>query len=475
MLTFDGSMPPVEGASNFLWTVLSGVWIAGLPRVDPIGPARILGALLLLWTVWRAAHLAGAVSERQGGDGPSAAAVTGLLLGASGSMAFHALGGLETALWGALFMEACAAMDRLLREGRGAVLLGVLLALLGATRPEGVLVAGLVCGALLLRTETRAAGIRAAAPVALGIGALEIFRLLTYGSLVPNTFFAKPPNPVEGVQYVGRALLYGCGGIGVLLAAFSPRRGALALLGVIAAALTAGTLWSGGDWMSGARRLTLPLLWLAVIAGVGVGTARSGRRVLALLGVAAWLCGNIAGAVTGWDSMQQAPRRAALVARAAMATPAITTVALADVGVFGWEFDRAVLDLVGLTDSHIAALRGTHGAKDWDEQYFRARSPELVLVRSETPVQDPLMTQPEVGTTERPVLFSILDGGGYRYHSTVDLDRDVGRYLLIFSRDDVTLPVDVWGPRAAKDLRQLLVELQLRTERGQVPDPARPR
>lgn len=461
-LTFDGSMPPVEGVTNLLWTLLSATWVAALPTVNPIGPARLLGSLLLLWTVWRAARFAAHLANDAGGDPTIAAAVTGLLIGVSGSLAFHALSGLETALWGALFLGVCVSLDSVLRRGEGGTLLGLLLMLLGATRPEGVLVAILVTGGLLARPGTRAIGLRTLAPVVLGLGAMEAFRIATYGSLVPNTFHAKPPDPAEGAVYVLKGVLYGTGGAGVLLALRAPMRGVLGPMGLCVGALAAGALWSGGDWMPGMRRLTLPLLWVGVAAGVAVSRARGRERFLSSLAISAWLAGNVAGGLTGWDSMRQAPTKAAIVARAAAATPAISTVALADVGVFGWEFDRSILDLIGLTDAHIATLPGAHGAKEWDESYFRARSPELVLVRSETPVQDPLLQQPTVGTSERPVLFSMLDGGGYRYHATVDLDRDLGRYLLIFARTDVNLPSEYWGEPARRSLKELLIELSQR-------------
>ncbi len=451
----------MEGVTNFLWTVLSVSWIAALPGVDPIGPARVFGGLLFLWTVWRAAQLAGSIAGAEGGDSVLATAVTGLLLGCSGSLAFHAVSGLETALWGALFVGISASAERAVRTVSGGWGLGVLLTLLGMCRPEGVLVAGLGIGGLFLKAGTRRVATRAAVPFVLGLGCLELHRWTTYGSLVPNTFSAKPPDPAAGIEYFGAALLYGCGGFGLLAIARLPRSGALRGLGMVMLALVVGAVWSGGDWMPGARRLTLPLLWLAVSAGVAIALRPRGRSVGACA-VAAWLAGNLGGAVTGWDSMKQAPHRASIVARAASDTHAIQTVALADVGVFGWEFDRSVLDLVGLTDAHIAALPGEHGAKEWDEAYFRSRSPELVLIRSETPVIDPLPAQPQVGATERPVLFSILDSGGYRYHATVDLDRELGRYLLIFRRNDVVLSAELWGKEAEKDLRQLLVELQAR-------------
>jgi arabinofuranosyltransferase len=461
VLTFDGSMPPVEGTTNLLWTLLSAAWIAPLPAIDPIVPARLLGAVLLLWTTWRCALLAGRLALRRGSEPEVAVAVTGLLVGGSGTLAFHALSGLETALWAALFVGAWELLDRAVTEGHGGPGLGLVLALLGMTRPEGVLLAGLIVGGLVLRPSTRRIGLAALVPVVLVFAAMEGFRLWTYGALVPNTFHAKPPDPAAGLRYLGSAVLFGTGGLAILPALGVSRRGTLAGVGVCVAILALGTVWSGGDWMAGARRLTLPLLWLCVATGVAAAQQPARRSWIGVV-LAAWVVGNVVGAWIGWDHMRQAPMRATLVARAAARTPSIETVALADVGVFGWEFDRSVLDLIGLTDAHIASLPGAHGAKEWDEAYFRARSPELVLVRSESPVQDPLDAQPQVGTSERAVLLSILDRGGYRYHATFDLDREIGRYLLVFRRDDIALPDELWGPPPAKDLRQLLIELQAR-------------
>ena len=43
VLTHAPERAPVEGATNLTWTLLSTSWIAALPGVDPIRPARLVG------------------------------------------------------------------------------------------------------------------------------------------------------------------------------------------------------------------------------------------------------------------------------------------------------------------------------------------------------------------------------------------------------------------------------------------------
>ena len=50
-LTFNAGEAPVEGMTNLLWTLLSGLWIGMAPNLDPIIGARLVGGLCLLVTV----------------------------------------------------------------------------------------------------------------------------------------------------------------------------------------------------------------------------------------------------------------------------------------------------------------------------------------------------------------------------------------------------------------------------------------
>lgn len=447
VLGYSPAGPPVEGMTNLLWTLLSAVWVAVLPEVDPIGPARLLGGLLHVLTVVGAVGL---VARHAPARGREAAALSAVLLGASGNLAYYAVSGLETPLWLALALLSL----HLLAEARllGA---GLVLALLGATRPEGVLVGGILVGAVLLARG------RGAAPLALpwtaGLGALEAFRLAYYGALVPNTFHAKSPEPFDGLAYLGDYLLWGLGGLGLLALLPALRRREARILGLLALVLALGAAWSGGDWMPGHRRLSLVHLLVVGLVGLAWGSAAAGReRVLVLVGAAALLVGQVGQALRGEDGGRFDHALHAELGRRAAATPGVTAVALVDIGRFGWAFEGEIVDLVGLTDAHLARLEGGHADKPWDEGWFRAKAPELLLARSESPVSDPLTETLRLGRPEVGMVRSVLEHGGYRLHTV--LAPSEGKWLLVFAAEGLDLPPELWGPAWPKDLRQLLSE-----------------
>ena len=108
-------------------------------------------------------------------------------------MAFGAVAGLETGLWGLLF---CCALDRgwvaaVCERPSSAIACGLALGLLGWTRPEGVLVGGLAIGLFALRRELWPQALRIALVFGGLVAVLCGFRLMVYGALVPNTFHAK--------------------------------------------------------------------------------------------------------------------------------------------------------------------------------------------------------------------------------------------------------------------------------------------
>ncbi|PTL78603.1 hypothetical protein [Vitiosangium sp. GDMCC 1.1324] len=456
-LTFDLTQPPVEGMTNFLWTLLSALWIAPMPEVDPIFAARAVGGLCHLGTVGVAAWLAARLAHSQGGSARTAALVTGVLLAASGSMAFHALSGLETSLYTLLFVLA---MERALaaRSGRGgpALACGVLLGLLGMTRPEGVLTGLLFLGLMALWPETRRGLWRTALPFALLIGGLELYRWRTYGALVPNTYHAKPPDPTDGWNYFQSYALYGLGLVGPVALVPALRRGAFARgMALVALVLAAGTIWSGGDWMPGYRRFTLTMAAVAVLAGAGVALARGAWRIPAVAGAVAVLAGHLGASLMLQDAGLYPTRALASLAFAANATPGVRTVALTDIGRFGYFYSGSILDLAGLTDAHIARQAGSHMRKEWDEAYFLSRRPDLLIVDSTSDLSRPETRELRVHWVETGALQSIQRRGGY--HLVTSLDLQGGKYLLILARDGLELPEDVWGPRTHRTLSEFSI------------------
>ena len=104
----------------------------------------------------------------------------------------------------------CGHVDlRATRNGRtqmGHIGAGLGLGALAATRPEGVLVGSLFCGAGLWYFGRRAwVGIAAFGVL---VASMEWFRWSYYGAWVPNTFHAKPPNPLKGGVMDGTSLLW---------------------------------------------------------------------------------------------------------------------------------------------------------------------------------------------------------------------------------------------------------------------------
>lgn len=451
VLGYSPTGPPVEGMTNLLWTLLSATWIAALPEVDPIFPARLVGGLLHVATV---AGAVGLVARHAPARPREAAAVAAVLLGASGNLAYYAVSGLETPLWLAL-----AVLSLHLLAERRHLLAGLVLGLLGATRPEGVLVGALLVGLAVATRGRPAAGL--AGSWAVAVGALEAFRLAYYGALVPNTFHAKAPVPLDGLAYLGDWLLWGLGGLGLLAILPALRLTAGRGLGLLALVLALGAAWSGGDWMPGHRRLSLAHLLVIGLAGLSWGAVSSPRgRGIVLAGAAAVGLGQVGLALRGADGATFDHALHAELGRRAAATPGVEAVALVDIGRFGWSFEGKIVDLVGLTDAHLARLEGGHADKPWDEAWFRAHAPDLLVARSESPVSDPLPGPLRLGRPEVGMVRSVLEHGGYRLHTV--LAPSEGKWLLVFAAEDLELPESLWGPPWPKDLPQLLAEAAAR-------------
>ncbi len=294
------------------------------------------------------------------------------------------------------------------------------------------------------------------------VAAMEIFRLTYYGSLIPNTFYAKAPVPTEGLGYVSAFFLHGVGVIGPLavLPALRKREGRVLL--VVIVVLAAGVLWSGGDWMPGFRRLSVFYVGLVVLMGLALGNARGREFSLVVAALVAVLFVQGRATWTGEDHANYPHKRMAGLGMAAARSPGVEVVALVDIGRFGWHFPGGVVDLVGLTDRHLSHLPGGHANKPWDEEWFRARSPDVLLARSSTPIEDPLLELPSVGRPEVGMVFSVLNHGGYRMHNVLRLAEN--QWLMVFARDGLTLSEEIWGKAWARSLRELFIE---RGSRGQ--------
>ncbi len=372
--TWDATLPPVEAVSDPTWVLLSVPLVAiGL---DPVWPLRWLGGVLGCAVVFAAALLAGRLS----GGSPRAAGATGLVLATSGGFAYHAVGGLETALWAGLVLAAAAWIVGAVGE-RWAV---VALVALAWTRPEAPLV---LLGLGVLAIWHR----RPLSPVAAGLTAwvaLLAARWITYGALWPNPVYAKAPDPTAGL-----ADLWAWGlavGILPLFVALRAIPG-LAGLGLL---IAAGVAVTGGDWMPGHRRFVDVSVLIAV--GVGVAMARSRWASAA---VVAWMLGSAVQAWRGLDGGAWYHAELAEMGTAAREA-GIERIAAFDVGRLGWAFPGSIHDLAGLTDARIGRAPGTHGQKPFDVSWFDARAPDWVMLTS---LNDPTVEPPRFIRAEQVV------------------------------------------------------------------------
>jgi arabinofuranosyltransferase len=389
----------VEGYSNPVYTFVLAGFAALTTRPEWIPQAgRVLGLVSALGTL---TILALGIPGLKLRPGPLLAS---LLLATSTSFALWAVAGLETPVY-ALCVTAAFALT-LARPDSGIkrFSMGVLLALITLSRPEGALIAAVFVLWRLLDPKTRGdqSGhaevlIAAALPVLAYLG----FRFFYFGDWLPNTFYAKD-GPIgrsydKGLWYLvsfvhwnGGKWLYAAAPL-VLLSRES--RGAGILAGLVLAAQAAFIFLVGGDWMDQHRFLSpfLPLVFLVVAQGwavLGEAVIRPLRKwpggrfpgFVRFLGLAlVWLTL----VYDAWPRTNQqkengyvnaSPYYEAIGKAVAVAARPEWTVATHDIGAIGWYGKTKVLDLLGLVDPTLA--RNKAGA----DELIALRNPEIVIL-----------------------------------------------------------------------------------------------
>ena len=177
------------GFTSPAWVVVCAAahWLAALPRLDAVLALKILGTLIAIAMTWGVCELARICCESGVG-----ALLAGLLSALTPALAFSQVSGMEVCLAACFGLWAVCAWHR-----RRYFTVGVLLALAFWTRPEMLLLCGLVVIALLRewldtfsRDDLRAL-LKAALPT-LAFGVLwSGYCLAVTGRILPNTFYAK--------------------------------------------------------------------------------------------------------------------------------------------------------------------------------------------------------------------------------------------------------------------------------------------
>ncbi len=302
-----GESPPVEGYSNFLWTLLS----AGTIRfgLDPVRVMPLLsylcGAALLL-TLHRALRLSLRLETV-----PAAGAV--LALACATPMAVWSTSGLETMPFAlALFLLG---NEWLLRDAAPRVAPAFAFALLAALlRVEGVLWVLAITPLALFRRAN--GGLAAWSAIAMALvmlafayGGYFAWRFAYFDTWLANSAAAKTglgwAHALRGVHYVVvQALTYlpwMLALAGPLIALRRERRAIGLPVAALALATPAYAILAGGDFMAFGRFLVAGLPWLTVLLAYVVQDLRSAggvpRRVAPVLALAFALLGLL----PGWD------------------------------------------------------------------------------------------------------------------------------------------------------------------------------
>ena len=317
---------PVEGFTSFLWTVILGLGmkVGVLPELS----SRVLGtacALVTLVVTFRLMEIA------LGRKTPWAV-IPALLLACSSGYACWTSGGLETQLFTMLVVIAIHGTVTAVETPRALAGVGIALALAAMTRPEGLLVAGIL-GVIHLSTlvSTRRAGGWRYELLAIG-GFLVlwapwfVWRWQYYGYLWPNTYYVKASgrwldkrHPLEmlrgGGYYVWvwltqTKLLYALpvAVVGLIVGRRGTPRFALALTcTLLSISYLSYAVTVGGDFM-GLHRFIMPVFVTAAIAvtlGLEALAGWSGRPHVGVIAAALLVSGF---ALSQWNLTRRALR-----------------------------------------------------------------------------------------------------------------------------------------------------------------------
>ena len=382
----------VEGYTNFLWTMLAALALAA--GADIVVATYLAGVVLAL------ALILATYAVGRGLLGPAWALAAALLVATSQSLLVYTArgGGLETGLFALLALLGTGAY--MMRKG--AAWAGALLGLATLTRPEGALIFGLtLLHAALLERRRYGELLRLALPYAAVVLPFFLWRYSYYGDLLPNTFYAKtgggPRVWLRGLTYLGSfALDFGGPLLLLALAALAGRRAPsadsrgfaeaegraaggptsrwwsqwpaymLAQSGAYAAYVVA----VGGDHFPGHRFLVPIVPWLALLMARGLARVfawASERRVLrgaAPAALAVLLVAYSGYALTRSERYDNvlAGNDESLWLWAEIgwwlrdnAGPDESVAALG-AGAIAFYSERTVVDLLGLTERHIARV-----------------------------------------------------------------------------------------------------------------------
>jgi len=392
----------VEGYTNFLWTVIlaGAAWF----ELDVPHTAKWLGvffASLGLVLTWR---LCLRVAEERNWPRAMAWSSPAILVCFPG-WSYWAFSGMEGSLLSCLVL-AFLLLGCRRKASFGTLVAGGVFGFLAAmTRWEVVLLWPVAVIAQLLDTSrAMARRLPRAALLSLvlviGFGVYFVWRLVYYGELMPNTYYAKMGADIfaragTGIVYTGEFAVEWLLAITFVVWFFGPYRHWSIILAAVLLIQSGYVTWTGGDFFAWLR-FYLPVLPIAAImttnliecltASVCGARAKNFVRVVLTLTVAL----SVTGAgfridyrsafdqlvwVRGW-------KKVGLWARTTF--PERYRIAIAPVGAVGYYSRHHIIDMLGMTDFEVAHFgevdpsEGPGHQKSFISSIIRRR-PEIIL------------------------------------------------------------------------------------------------
>jgi arabinofuranosyltransferase len=459
----------VMGCSNLLWVLL----LAGFERmgISSVTSAGLLGSFCSLTLL---ALLFYHVRASCRSCWPAFAAV--LILASNSTFALWTAGGLEGPLFGLLLTLGVLGTVRV-HSGSSPVcelVVGVPFALAVLTRPEGMMFA--LAAALAVATERRdRASLRAAAlllvpPLAVW-GAQTLWMLAYYGEALPNTYYAKDqplslPLLARGARIAWRFVTTYCYlplvAVGLWLGLGRTRfrpAGRLSLM--LIAAFVVFFLGVGGDELVYYRMWfwTLPLFAIVLAEGLDAlaGTAgHIGRWAawgLALGAVAASAIPSFTGGDRRYLLVDDAViKDIDLVTEQLRQLPGDTVLAANTVGVLTYGSRLHMVDMLGITDRHIAHAPnkslGIPGHESHDGAYVLDQKPDLVFLGMPRLFARPLSPVEAVRTAGYPSDLDLLRDRRFpENYQVANLRVRDGRFCPVFARRSSQARLGIAPPR----------------------------
>lgn len=221
---------------------------------------------------------------------------------------------------------------------------------------------------------------------------LVVVRFSIFGTVLPNTYYAKTASLVAGHQYVVEALRDEWFSMPLLLAAVAAFVGNRTdkVVFLIGLSWLFPAVLEGGDWMM-FNRFLLPALGIFLISFRGLTAFFQSRsKQLVLIGITA--CAIVFFLLDSnrlYRKTQKEVNEFFWVQNAEyqglvrwIEKAGLDTVALVDIGEMGYRLNVDITDLAGLTDSYVGHLPGGLLEKNIPLEYLLQRKVNLVIIRA---------------------------------------------------------------------------------------------